>query len=202
MNQSWELWFTDRLTTHFCPFWGPFCPKSREREFCQIWDFCRKLANHNTIHFRSFLAKTNDSILHKSKKKTIFGPFFPKNPALSLFYVYGPLTSCKKIEKTNESILRTLHHWRTEDTFLSFFGPVCPKSRKQEFSQIWDFCRKLANHNTLRFRSFLAKTNDSILHKSKKKLFLSLFEKMRNFPKKSGSVTFLRLWSLNFMQKK
>ena len=39
---------------------------------------------------------------------------FPKNPALSLFYVYGPLTSCKKIEKTNESILRTLRHGQTD----------------------------------------------------------------------------------------
>ena len=64
-----------------------------------------------------------------------FGPFFPnfgkmrvfpKNRALSLFYIYDPLTSCKKIEKTNEPILRTLHHRRTEDTFLSIFGPFLP----------------------------------------------------------------------------
>ena len=46
----------------------------------------------------------------------ILGPFiekmriFPKNQALSLFYVYGPLTSRKKLEKTNEPILRTLRH--------------------------------------------------------------------------------------------
>jgi len=46
-----------------------FAPKSREREFSQIWDLCRKLANHKTLHFRSFLAKTNDSILHESPKK-------------------------------------------------------------------------------------------------------------------------------------
>ena len=32
--------------------------------------------------------------------------FFPKNPALSLFCIYGPLTSCKISEKTNESIPR------------------------------------------------------------------------------------------------
>ena len=126
MNQSWELCVTDGLRTHLCPFLGLFCPKSREREFSQIWDFCRKLANHNTLHFRSFLAKTNDSILRKSPKTLFwghFGPFlpifekmriFPKNPALSLFYVYGPLTSCKKIEKTNEPILRTLRHRQTD----------------------------------------------------------------------------------------
>ena len=108
-------------------FLGPFCPKSREREFSQIWDFCRKLANHNTLlHFRPFLATTNnDSMLRKSQKNLfldLFGPFlpifekmriFPKNPAPSLFYIYGPLTSCKKIEKTNEPILRKLCYGRT-----------------------------------------------------------------------------------------
>ena len=110
---------------YFCPLLGPFCPKSQEGEFSQIWDLHRKLANHETLHFRSFLAKTNDSILHKSLKTLflgLFGPFwalfqflgkmriFPKNRALSLFYIYGPLTSYKKIEKTNEPILRTLRH--------------------------------------------------------------------------------------------
>ena len=126
MNQSWELWVTDGLRTYFCPFLGPFCPKSREREFSQIWDFCRKLANHNTLHFRSFLAKTNDSIFRKSPKTLFLGLFwpflpifekmriFPKNPAVSLFYVYGPWNSCKKIEKTNEPILRTLRHGLTD----------------------------------------------------------------------------------------
>ena len=57
-----------------------FRHKSRERDFSQIWGSRRKLANHNALHFRSFLAKTNDSILRKCKKKTflpIFGPFFP-----------------------------------------------------------------------------------------------------------------------------
>ena len=38
---------------------------------------------------------------------------FPKNRALSLFIIYGPLTSCKKLEKTNEPILRKLCYVRT-----------------------------------------------------------------------------------------
>ena len=38
-----------------------FAHKSWEWEFSQIWDLYRKLANHKTLHFRSFLAKTNDS---------------------------------------------------------------------------------------------------------------------------------------------
>ena len=106
---------------YFCLILGPFFPKSREREFSQIWDLRRKLANHNTLHFRSFLAKSNDSILSKVQKPYfqvfwgLFGPLlpifwkirvFPKNRALSLFSLYGPLTSCKKSEKTNETILR------------------------------------------------------------------------------------------------
>ena len=54
----------------------------------------------------------------------LFGPFlpifekmriFPKNPALSLFYIYGPLTSLKISEKSNEPILRTFHHGQTSD---------------------------------------------------------------------------------------
>ena len=149
-------------------FWailGPFCPKYWEREFSHIWDLCRKLANHITLHFRSFLAKTNDSILRKSPK-TLFCPFF---------------------------------------------GPFCPKSREREFSQIWDLRWKLANHISLHFRSFLAKSNDSILSKSPKTLFLGLFGPFwtlfpnflenESFPEKSGSVTFYHLWTPNFMQK-
>ena len=50
-----------------------FTYKSREREFSQKWGMRRKLANHNMLHFRSFLAKTNDSILLKSPKS----PFLP-----------------------------------------------------------------------------------------------------------------------------
>ena len=60
---------------YFCPFLGPFCPKSREREFSQIWDLRRKLANHKTLHFRPFLAKTNDSIFRKNPKTLFLGLF-------------------------------------------------------------------------------------------------------------------------------
>ena len=144
---------------YFCPFLGPFCPKSREQEFSQIWDFRR---NHVTLHFRSFLAKTNDSIFAQKSKNHIFALFLP------------------------------------------FLGRFCPKSREREFSQIWDLRRKLANHNKLHFRSFLAKSNDSILRNFVQKPYFWAFSHFReneNFPEKSGPVTFLHLWSLNFMQK-
>ena len=60
--------------TLFLPFLGSFCPKSREREFSQIWNLHRKLANHKMLHF---LAKTNDSIFRKSPKTLFLGLFGP-----------------------------------------------------------------------------------------------------------------------------
>ena len=133
---------------YFCPFLGPFCPKSREREFSKIWDLCRKLANHITLHFRSLLAKTNDSILRKSPKTLFWGLFrpffpifekiriFPKNPALSLFYFYGPLTSCKISEKTNEPIMRKVCYRRT--SWLRLIYRIFPVNRgSKKRSYIW-----------------------------------------------------------------
>ena len=64
-------------------------------------------------------------------KKPYFEPFlpifekmriFPKNPALSLFYVYGSLTSCKKLEKINEPILGTLRHDGLRTHFCPFWA--------------------------------------------------------------------------------
>ena len=108
---------------YFCPFLGP---KSREWKFFQIWDLRRKLANHKTLQFRSFLEKTNDWNLRKSPKTIflgLFGPFSPflrksefflKNPALSLLSIYGPLTSCKISKKSNEPIPRKVRYRRTD----------------------------------------------------------------------------------------
>ena len=95
-------------------------PISREPDFSQTCGFRRMIENHNIFRFKPFLVTSNDSIFHKSPKKTILGTFgqiwakpdfFPKNRALSLFCVYGPLTSCKISEKTNEPILRKVRQW-------------------------------------------------------------------------------------------
>ena len=100
--------------------------KSREPEFSQTWGLHKKLDNNKTLHFRIFLATPNESILHKWQKNPNFGlilgtfglilanlranlgrtRFFPKNPVMSLFKIYEPLTSCKISEKTNEPIPR------------------------------------------------------------------------------------------------
>ena len=103
-----------------------------------MWDLCRKLANHNTFHFRSFIAKSNNAILHKSTKTVFLGllgtfsPFFgklrvfPKNQALSLLSLYGPLTSCKISKKTNEPIPRKLcYRWtHARKHGRGFIGPI------------------------------------------------------------------------------
>ena len=77
----------------------------------------RKLANHKMLHFRPFLAKTNDSILHKIPKRPFLDPFsifyennnFPKNVSLdTLECLWGPPTSCKISKKSNEPILSNI----------------------------------------------------------------------------------------------
>ena len=48
---------------------------------------------------------------------------FPKNRALSLFYIYGPLTSCKKLERllVNSEKSASLTYGRTNEH--EFIGP-------------------------------------------------------------------------------
>ena len=87
-------------------------------------------------------------------------------------------------------------------TLFAHFSP------EPDFSRICGFRNKLDNNKMLHFRPFLAKTLDSIfLQKSKNLIFglfgiqIPKFGHLGNFPEKSGSVTFLRLWSSNFMKK-
>ena len=67
--------------------------------------------NHNTLHFRSFLAKTSDSILGKCPK-SLFLPIFPdKSGSVTFDNLWTPnITSCKISEKTNESIPRKVRY--------------------------------------------------------------------------------------------
>ena len=69
-------------------------------------------------------------------------------------------------------------------------------------------CRKgkLANHKNHHFRSFIAKTNESIFHKGLKTLFLgplgaflALFSENEIFLEKLGSVMHNPTWSSKFM---
>ena len=83
---------------------------------------------------------------------------------LMVFYIYAKKYK-KRLNSSKDIVI-----WRIEQSDCS--RAFVNKSWKWEFSQIYDWCRKFANHKTLLFRPFLAKSNDSIFHKSPKTLFL------------------------------
>ena len=85
-----------------------------------------------------------------------------KSAKWEFFWKMVPSNFMRNMKKSNETILSNIQKSWFFPTAPPTFGP---KSRKREFSQIWDLHRKLANHKTLHFRSFLAKTNDSIFAK-------------------------------------
>ena len=62
--------------SHFCPF----CPFSREPDFSRTCGFREKLDNNKALRFRTFPAKSNDSIFHKSPKTLFLCHFGPKCP--------------------------------------------------------------------------------------------------------------------------
>ena len=107
---------------HFCPF----CPKKGQRDFFLKNLFWPLFTPYCPLTSCKKSEKTNDSIFFKVSKtlfRAHFGPFWPKkgprdfffeNRAPSLFSLYGPLTSCKKSEKTNDTILRKTPDRRTD----------------------------------------------------------------------------------------
>ena len=134
--------FQQKLMTQFsakvqkpysCPFLGPFCPKSREREFSEIWDLYR---NHKTLHFRSFLAKTNDSIFRKSPI-TLFWAFILPNFA-PIFRGEGV-----EIEKKNLKVHFTRQSYMKSDfqnlQQLCWILAFCVKSKNPIFALFGPF---------------------------------------------------------------
>ena len=98
-----------------------------EPDFSWTCRFCQMLDNVELIMYMKFqkLLMTGCRDMDKNIKNTPKVGFFPicdsrrfffKNRALSLLYPYGTLTSCKKLEKTNERSLRYLKtdHGRTD----------------------------------------------------------------------------------------
>ena len=94
----------------------------------QNWDFSRTNGFHQLLAYNWHLTfgkkseKSHDPILRKlwkTSKKPIFDPFrpilpkmrfFSKNRFPSLFYIYDPLTSCKKAEKSYDPVPVTLRY--------------------------------------------------------------------------------------------
>ena len=117
--QTWKIEQSD-WPRAFDPY------NSRTRIFLDMWMVLSDFLQYGA-HFRTFSAKSNEGNLKYIRKGpflSYFGPFlpnlgqmriFPKNRAPSLFILYGPLTSCKKPEKTDEPILRKMRYERTDE---------------------------------------------------------------------------------------
>ena len=99
IRKYWKSWILGPISPTAPPTFALFAL------FLENRNFRKKLDNNKTLRFKTFPAKSNDSIFHKSPKTLFFGHFgpkcpnlgrtrfFPKNRALSLFFPYGPLTS-------------------------------------------------------------------------------------------------------------
>ena len=115
---------------------GNFLTMSR----CNIWKIgSLKLNIIFSTNFRSKTDKIVRAVFEKNIKvsdfRLIWRPFreyfqikfFFKNPALSLFYLYSSLTSCKKSEKSLEPFLRKLRYQPTNQllptTPILYRGP-------------------------------------------------------------------------------
>ena len=105
------------------------------------------------IYKKVYFSEKNDQKCPKfakwelSLKKGLGSPYTP----------YWSLNSCKISKKSNEPILSNIQKSWFFPTAPPTFGLFCPKSRERKIFQIWDLHRKLANHKTLHFRSFLEK---------------------------------------------
>ena len=100
-----------------------FWPKTQEQDFSWTCGFRRMIKGHKIFDLRQKKVHINGLIFCQNTKKSIFRliflkisqtRFFLKNRALSLFSVYGPLTSYQKSEKTDEPILRKTLDRQTE----------------------------------------------------------------------------------------
>ena len=116
MIQSWENGEKPQFGQCFDDFQVKISPNGKLKV---------KLSVIFSTNFRSKTKKVVRDVFEKNIKVPDFGliwrPFrghlqiknFFKNPALSLFYLYSPLTSCKKSEKSWESFPRKRHYQPT-----------------------------------------------------------------------------------------
>ena len=105
--------------------WPLFAQKHENQIFSVFAEssatICSFILHTFQMRFNSLL------LLHKSTKTSFwaqFDPFCPQNGEIgfflenrapSLLSIYSPLTSCKKLEKTNEPMLRKVRYERTDE---------------------------------------------------------------------------------------
>ena len=114
-------------------YFGPFWPNLGQRRIFPKNRSKSLLSLYGPLTSCKVSEKTNVPIPRKMGKSPFlgyFGPFwpnlgqtriFPKNRAPSDMSLYGPLTSCKVSEKSNEPIPRKVPHPRTHKG--EFIGP-------------------------------------------------------------------------------
>ena len=131
--------------------WAIFLTISRPNiSKLQIFQVSFELNVKFSTNFRSKTKKIVRAVFEKNCKVSDFGliwrPFleylqiknFFKNPAPSLFYLYSPLTSCKKSEKSFKPFLRKLryqptNYYQQHRCYRSSLTPV--KWNKRQFKQ-------------------------------------------------------------------
>ena len=125
---------------HFSGFWiigkGSI---TRERDFSRTCGFRRNLANLMFFLFKQKKVHINGLDFRQNAKNLVFQHkcckisilrFFFENRAPSLFVVYGPLTSCKKSEKSYGPIPRKIPNGRRGEERrdnCSSIGHIAPK---------------------------------------------------------------------------
>ena len=193
--------------------------------FCISW-FVR-VTKGNFFDWQSMHSQTMSFDTLLNNKNTLTGPanisksrIFFKNLALSLFYLYSSLTSCKKSGKSLGLFLRKLHYQPTNEPNIevSHFGLIWRPFH--EYLQINNFFQKFGS---VTFYLYSPLTS---CKKSEKSLELFLrklhyqptnqpnikvphfgliwrhfceYLQIKNFFQKFSSVTFLPLWSRNLM---
>ena len=112
----WKFWFF--LSLRNVGDFALFAPWRENQSFFWHAKCYITLRRFYLEHF----SKNVSRFFKKSPKKTFSTPFCPKkggqnifskNRAPSLFSIYAPLTSCKKLERLLEPILRKVRYGRT-----------------------------------------------------------------------------------------
>ena len=115
-------WTIKSFFVRFRPKMGPGCPRNF---FYKFWTLSLCFLYQKTLSCKKS-KKSNDPISRKLRKSRFlgkFGPkmgpgcprkFFFKNRAPSHSRIHENLSSCKKLEKTNDPISRKTHNRRTD----------------------------------------------------------------------------------------
>ena len=126
---------------------------------------------------------------------------YPRNWVVSLFYLYAIITSCK-VSNKNMKWFTSKYHLKNPASWLAEVFSLF-KLQNTNFPRhvdgviwyptIWSIFQDIFSQ--MKWQQFEIWSKRSIFW-----AILSQLGQNGNFPPKSGSVTFLHLWSYNFMQ--